>query len=1012
MTPEPNPNTLIPELLAPAGTMEAFKAALAAGADAIYCGLGQLNARRNAENLTLDDFAEACCLAHLAGSRVYVTANVLVREDELAGALKLVHDCAAAGADGFIFQDWGLVRLVRELWPELELHLSTQANVHDPRGVRFAADRGLARVTLSRELSLEEIERCSHEGVELEIFGHGALCVCYSGECLLSSMQRGRSANRGLCRQPCRLPYRRSANRGLCRQPCRLPYRMLDEDGREVAHVNGSRLLSPRDNCTIDDIAALAKAGCGALKIEGRMKAPDYVGTVVGAYRALAKAGCGALKIEGRMKAPDYVGTVVGAYRRAIDDLGRGQDPSADAPVMRALARAFNRDFTDAYLHGRSDNAMMSFERGNNRGQLAGSVVRVEARRTVLHLTEPVGEGDLLEIRNPERFDDYVTVPSPQASGADTDLAVRLPRPMGVGCPVRVIRSEEGMARAREYAARRWPRKRAVHVHVVARIGKPFTVELSTIEGDAHPSLQTAPVVGCAEGFIVEAARTRSVTAEDLIEHVGRLGTSPFEAVSWDVELDEGAGMAFSAVHTVRSDAANSLEHALLAPWEDRAQSLTVAPYSVAPRQQRRPADRRREPVVCALATSPEIARAALHAGASVVYAPAEDLVLGAGSSGRPHDGENGTWPEGVIPSPEIARAALHAGASVVYAPAEDLVLGAGSSGRPHDGENGTWPEGVIPILGEISRTREQGLFGDVIKPGAPVACGTVGWLAVAVERGALPWLWHTLPFHNHAAARELHEAGAVGAWLSPELELLEIEALARSCELELGMVVSGYLRTMTTEHCLLQSMGPCGEHCENCQRRRGRYTLRSCELELGMVVSGYLRTMTTEHCLLQSMGPCGEHCENCQRRRGRYTLRDEFDRLGMVVSGYLRTMTTEHCLLQSMGPCGEHCENCQRRRGRYTLRDEFDRPSLVTSDVLGRSRLWWPSPLDLTPQIPELFRAGITRFMVDAQLLNADQAAKAVRRAVRALEDARNGRVPAPRESGATSGHLFERIG
>ncbi len=824
MTPESNPNTLIPELLAPAGTMEAFKAALAAGADAIYCGLGQLNARRNAENLTLDDLAEACRLAHLAGSRVYVTANVLVREDELAGALKLVHDCAEAGADGFIFQDWGLVRLVRELWPELELHLSTQANVHDPRGVRFAAGRGLARVTLSRELSLEEIERCSHEGVELEIFGHGALCVCYSGECLLSSMQRGRSANRG-----------------LCRQPCRLPYRMLDEDGREVARVSGSRLLSPRDNCTIDDIAALAKAGCGALKIEGRMKAPDYVGTVVG------------------------------AYRRAIDDLGRGQDPSADAPVMRALARAFNRDFTDAYLHGRSDNAMMSFERGNNRGQLAGSVVRVEARRTVLHLTEPVGEGDLLEIRNPERFDDYVTVPSPQASDADTDLAVRLPRPMGVGCPVRVIRSEEGMARAREYAARRWPRKRAVHVRVVARIGRPFTVELSTIEGDAHPSLQTAPVVGRAEGFVVEAARTRPVTAEDLIEHVGRLGTSPFEAVSWDVELDEGAGMAFSAVHTVRSDAANSLERALLAPWEERAQSLTAAPYSVAPRQQSRPADRRREPVVCALATSPE-----------------------------------------------IARAALDAGASIVYAPVEDLVLGAGSSGRPHDGETGAWPEGVVPVLGEISRTREQGLFGDVIKAGAPVVCGTVGWLAAATERGALPWLWHTLPFHNHAATRELHEAGAAGAWLSPELELLEIEALARSCELELGM----------------------------------------------------------------------------------------------VVSGYLRTMTTEHCLLQSMGPCGEHCESCQRRRGRYTLRDEFDRPSLVTSDVLGRSRLWWPSPLDLTPQIPELSRAGITRFMVDAQLLNADQTAKAVRRAVRALEDAHAGRVPAPRESGATSGHLFERIG
>ena len=205
-----------------------------------------------------------------------------------------------------------------------------------------------------------------------------------------------------------------------------------------------------------------------------------------------------------------------------------------------------------------------------------------------------------------------------------------------------------------------------------------------------------------------------------------------------------------------------------------------------------------------------------------------------------------------------------------------------------------------------------------VLRDGAPVVCGTVGWLDAAVEQGALPWLWHTLPVHNHAAAQELEEAGAHGMWLSPELELLEIETLAKGTALELGI----------------------------------------------------------------------------------------------VVSGHIRTMTTEHCLLQSLGACNETCGTCARRRGRYTLRDEFDRPSLVTSDALGRSRLWWPSPLDLTPQIPELGRIGVTRFMVDAQLMDVEQTARAVRRAVRALEDGRSGRVPAAREPGATSGHLCERIG
>lgn len=724
----------LPELLAPAGTIDAFKAAVAAGADAVYCGMGSFNARRNAENLDLESFADACAVAHLAGSRVYVTTNILIREDELADALRLVHDCALAGADAFIVQDWGLLRLVHELWPQLELHLSTQANMHDPRGVRFARERGCSRVTLSRELSLSEIASCSHEGVELEIFGHGALCVSYSGECLLSSAQRGRSANRG-----------------LCRQPCRLPYRMLDESGAEVARVSGTRLLSPRDNCTIDDIEELVQAGCGALKIEGRMKAPDYVGTVVG------------------------------AYRRALDALVNKAQPAEKDEVMRRLARAFNRDFTDAYLHGRSGNELMSYERGNNRGQLVGSVVRTQGTTAHIRLDEPVGKGDLVELRNPLAFDDYITVPSPHDAPARSVLSVKLPRPMDVGCPARVIRSERAMAEARAFAARAWPRKRRIEIRVAARIGKPFSVELSTLEGDAHPALDGAGVVSVrTEGFVVERARTKAVSRDELVEHVGRLGSSPFEAARWSIELDEGAGMSFSAVHALRSQAVEMLCEKLLSPWKRR--SLIAPPCSVRPPRGATRGAATEQPCVCALVTSPAAARAARASGAELVYAPADDLVLRPGASGR-----------------------------------RDL---AGDVGEP-------WPDGVVPILGEISRAADIARLSHVAQAAHEVVAGTVSWLDLAHERGAHPWVWHTVPVHNHAAALALQDAGAEGIWLSPELELLEIATLAQGTSLGLGAVVYGHLRTMTTEHCVLQSMGPCTQTCSTCSRRARRLTLR-----------------------------------------------------------------------------------------------------------------------------------------------------------------------------------------
>ena len=256
LSSSPLPRATQMELLAPAGGPAPFTAALAGGADAIYCGLGNnFNARRGADNFDDESFARACRQAHLAGARVYVTVNVVVKWDEMQRVLRLIRRAWILGADAFIIQDWGLMAQVRQTWPEIECHVSTQANIHDTRGVAACKKLGVGRVTLSRELTKEEISAISKLGVELECFGHGALCFCYSGICHMSSMRGDRSANRGACAQPCRLPYE------------------LLNSKHEVVSMGGiDRLLCPKDYCTIDDVPDMIEAGVGSLKIEGRMK--------------------------------------------------------------------------------------------------------------------------------------------------------------------------------------------------------------------------------------------------------------------------------------------------------------------------------------------------------------------------------------------------------------------------------------------------------------------------------------------------------------------------------------------------------------------------------------------------------------------------------------------------------------------------------------------------------------------------------------------------------------------
>ena len=260
------------ELLAPAGDMACLHAAVRAGADAIYLGLQDFNARRNAGNFTLETLREACEFAHLRGVAIYVALNIEVMEGELPRAVALAQSAYEAGADAFIIQDIGLARALSRILPREALHASTQMNIHSAAGIEAAALLGMGRVTLARELSLDEIADlaavAAEFGMQVEAFAHGALCICYSGQCLMSSMIGGRSANRGLCAQACRLPYE------LC-----------SGDSDEPLPAPGEHLLSPRDLCTIDLLPALVDAGVASLKIEGRMKSPEYVQAVVSVYR-------------------------------------------------------------------------------------------------------------------------------------------------------------------------------------------------------------------------------------------------------------------------------------------------------------------------------------------------------------------------------------------------------------------------------------------------------------------------------------------------------------------------------------------------------------------------------------------------------------------------------------------------------------------------------------------------------------------------------------------------------
>lgn len=565
------------ELLAPAGNMECLHAAVKAGADAVYLGAGHFNARRGADNFSLENLAEACDYAHLRGVKIYLTLNTVVLPSELPDALELARQAYRCGVDAFIVQDIGISIELSRIMPDVEVHVSTQMNIHDEDGLRAAAALGATRVTLARELSLAEIARlhelAEEHGVELESFAHGALCICYSGQCFMSSLVGGRSANRGRCAQACRLPYELH-NRAL----------------RKTLDAPGEHLLSPKDLCTANLIPELLHAGVASLKIEGRMKSPEYVQAVVGVYRA-----------------------VIDRVEVAIDRDGIDSVVASDAPELRAseeemnvLSEAFSRGFTTAYLKGKRGNEIMSYGRPNNRGVFVGRVAKVREGLVFIDPETELHVGDLIEFwTNRGHFVHTI-------GEFKTDRAGRVffPVERAVGKGDRVFRVRN--AEAAFVDDDKLPSV-AVCARAELRIGQPALLTFTVAAGDASVTV---------EGPEVEAARTKAITEEEVREHIDRMGTTPFYLSSLEIDLDEGVGMGFSMLHKLRARAAEELQETILAHYHARKLERT-------PSRAFAPVVRKGWCKVAALATNPACARAAKRAGADLIYVPAANYRRG-----------------------------------------------------------------------------------------------------------------------------------------------------------------------------------------------------------------------------------------------------------------------------------------------------------------------------------------------------------------------------------------------
>ncbi len=570
-----------PELLAPAGDWECARAAVENGADAIYFGLERFNARMRAKNFTQADLPALMEFLHRRGVRGYVTFNTLVFANEVADAKDYLRTIISAGVDAAIVQDVGMCRLIRALSPDFPIHCSTQMTITSAAGVDFARELGAQLVVLARENSLPEIGKIRAQlaaraaELPLEVFVHGALCVAYSGQCLTSESLGGRSANRGECAQACRLPYD------------------LIADGKQIPLGDKRYLLSPQDLAGLDVLPDLVRAGVSSLKIEGRLKSPEYVASITRVYRA--------------------------ALDRLAPSSLNSQPSTVDSRYE--LQMAFSRGLYTGWFRGIDNQSLAHGRFGTKRGVFLGTVARVERESVSLILQAPLkpGDGVVFDAGRPEEREEGGRVYQVETRSGSTETTLRF----GHGdLDWRRIRPGQRIWKTSDPALERELRatfegekirfQRPLSFDVHGHAGAPLTLIARDTEGHVAQAASSVPLT---------PAETQPLDAPRLRDQLGRLGGTPFKLGEVTSFLEGRVILPASELNRLRREVVAALETQRAAPhrWTLVESGL---PPGFAPSP---PPSSPAAPDLIAVLRLPEQLDAAWSAGARTIYCEFEN---------------------------------------------------------------------------------------------------------------------------------------------------------------------------------------------------------------------------------------------------------------------------------------------------------------------------------------------------------------------------------------------------
>lgn len=503
------------ELLSPVGGYEQFIAAVESGADAVYLGGSAFNARNSAANFSDEELKDAIKYAHIRGVKVHLTLNILIHDNEINDAIQFAKRAYSYGVDAFIVQDLGVVSILREVIPEATIHFSTQGTIYSLDGVRALNGFNFERVVLSRELTLDEIEEvCKNTSTEIEVFVHGALCICYSGQCRLSS-----------------LVGERSGNRGKCAQPCRLKYDLCENDKVKKSEY----ILSPKDLCGIHDLVRLIKMGVSSLKIEGRLKSPEYVACVTSIYRK-------------------YIDL---AY--SLIDKGEEKNFKVEDEDIKKLAQVFNRGgFSKGYYYGESSRELMSYTRPKHWGIYLGKVIDYDSRRKLVKvkLDDNLNMGDGIEIVNnflPGNIVTYIAQDKKQIKTAKKGDVVFIGDIVGhinKGEEVYKISDKTLNTELKSFTNGKFYKKVPVNMSLYAHIGEKVALTICDNDGNR---------VTYISRYIAEKALNRPLDFENAKMALSKLGDTPFSLKELEVDIGADSLVPIAILNEIRREGAKLL---------------------------------------------------------------------------------------------------------------------------------------------------------------------------------------------------------------------------------------------------------------------------------------------------------------------------------------------------------------------------------------------------------------------------------------------------------------------